>query len=52
VVVGNTTHSHAGAGVNTASINVHLPYEPVGVRPLLGEPANPYLSAAQQAVRR
>ena len=41
----------AGAGVNTASINVHLPYEPVGVRPLLGEPANPYLSAAQQAVR-
>jgi len=37
-------------GVNTASINVHLPYEPLGVRPLLGESPNPNLSSAQQQV--
>ena len=41
----------AVVGVNTADIDVHLPYEPIGVRPLLGEPANPNLSADQQAVR-
>ena len=39
-------------GVNTASINVHLPYEPLGVRPLLGETPNPNLSSAQQQVTR
>ena len=47
----DTEHGAACPGVNTASINVHLECEPLGVRPLLGEPANPYLSAAQQAVR-
>ena len=32
-------------------INIHLPNEPIGTRPLLDEPANPYLSASQQNVR-
>ena len=39
------------AGTNTSSINVHLDYEPLGTRPLLGEPPNPYLTSIQQAVR-
>ena len=38
------------AGTDTSKINVHLAYEPVGIRPLLGEPANPNLAASQQAV--
>ena len=41
----------SAAGTDTSKINVHLPYEPVGARPLLGDPANPALSAIQQAVR-
>ena len=34
-----------------SQINVHLPYEPLGTRPLLGEPANPNLAANEQLVR-
>lgn len=34
-----------------STINVHLQYEPVGARPLLGERANPNLAPVQQAVR-
>ena len=40
----------ACSGVNTASINVHLDHEPLGMRPLLGESPNPNLSSAQQQV--
>ena len=36
---------------DTSNVNVHLAYEPIGARPLLGEPANPNLAANQQAVR-
>lgn len=39
------------AGTNTSDVKVHLDYEPLGMRPLLGEAPNPNLSAAQQAVR-
>lgn len=39
------------AGINVSAINVHLKYEPLGVRPLIGEPINPYLTADQQTVR-
>ena len=35
----------------TDKINVHLTYEPVGARPLLGETKNPHLTAIEQAVR-
>ena len=48
--VAGLTSCPACPGVNTASINVHLPFEPLGVRPLLGESPNPNLSSAQQQV--
>ena len=38
-------------GAVKSKVNVHLAYEPIGARPLLGERANPNLAPSQQAVR-